>query len=183
MLVLLLYVCSLYVLLCVYPCFILFLVPLVVLCCVSRCFMLFLSLFYIVFRHFKCLVYGSRNQSLHMVAEFVAPTASGNHGGDATAEQGRRQQQQQLMETVRHKQVQTHLQQRQILEALFQEHKQTHQQARQPQGAPPTATAGMEKQFQHQQLNTRGSITSTRCGEVKTSGKTGRGKSRRPWQG
>ena len=123
-----------------------------------------------------------------MVAKFVAPTASRNHGGDATAEQGRRQQQQQLMETVRHKQVQTQLQQRQILEAMFQEQMfqelmQMHQQARQPQGAPPAATAGMDKQFQHQQLNTRGSITSTRCGEVKTSGKTGRGKSRRPWQG
>ena len=30
------------------------------------------------------------------------------------------------------------------------------QQAQKPQGAPPTATAGMEKQFQHQQLNMRG---------------------------
>ena len=100
-----------------------------------------------------------------MVAKFVAPTASRNYGGDATAEQGRRQQQQ-LMETVRQKHVQMQLQQRQILEAMFQEQMfqelmQMHQQARQPQGAPPTATAGMEKQFQHQQLNTRGSITST----------------------
>ena len=33
---------------------------------------------------------------------------------------------------------------------------QQQQQAQKPQGAPPTATAGMEKQFQHQQLNMRG---------------------------
>ena len=29
-------------------------------------------------------------------------------------------------------------------------------QVQQPQGAPPTGTAGMEKQFQHQHLNMRG---------------------------
>ena len=90
-----------------------------------------------------------------MVSEFVTPTAPRNHGGDATAEQGRRQQQQ-LMEAVRQKQVQMQLQQRQIWEAIFQEQMQMHQQAWPPQGAPPTATAGMEKQFQHQQLKTRG---------------------------
>ena len=134
-----------------------YIVFLVVPCCFSPC-----STSCFVF--FLCLAHGSRKQSLHMVGEFVAPTASRNHGGDATAEQGRRQQQQ-LMEAVRQKQM------------------QMHQQARQPQGAPPTATAGMEKQFQHQQLNTRGSITSTHCDVVKTSGKTERGKSRRPWQG
>ena len=143
----------LHVLLCVYPCFILFLVPLVVLYCVSRCSMLFLSLFRIVLRHLFCSVHGSRKQSLHTVAEFVALSASRNHGGDATAErqQGWRQQQQQQMEVIRQKQVQLHL------------------QAQQPQGATPTATAGMEKQFQRQQLNMKG--PSKRLWKVKTSGK------------
>ena len=43
------------------------------------------------------------------------------------------------------------------------------------------ATTGMQKQFQHQQF--KGSITSKRYRETKTSGKTGRGRSRRPCQG
>ena len=48
---------------------------------------------------------------------------------------------------------------REMLQGVDQQEAQAQlqqQQAQKPQGAPPTATAGMEKQFQHQQLNLRG---------------------------
>ena len=109
---------------------------------------------------------GSRKEPFHMAAEHTALSVTKPRKRRATA--AGTDQQQQLMDAIRQQQVQ-----------MQQQH-----QAQQPQGAPPTATAGMEKQFQDPQLNMRGfdDIETLSGGEDQSSGKYGRGKSRWPCQ-